>query len=75
MSIRKLERVMWRVRKEWTQNTKPSYACLRKAIMIECGTSYAAYRDNLAALRKLGWIKSYNRKRFRLTDKDLTESY
>lgn len=72
MSIEKLERVMWRLRKLADGTRNPVNSLLEKAIMYECGTSRKTYTDNRRALIKLGWIKSHNTKRIRITDRDLT---
>jgi hypothetical protein len=47
---------------------------LCRAIMLECGTSPMTYYNNRNALIKLGWIETRKR-RFRLTDLDLTEDF
>ena len=74
MGIDKLQRVMQRLRLEWTANSKPSYDVLRRAIIKEIGSSPSTYYQNKDALTRLGWIKTYNQKRFRMTDRDLTEA-
>lgn len=73
MTIEKLERVLWRVRKNSKGNKHPYNSELKRAIMYECGTSPATVKNNRKALRDLGWIKPYNRKRITLTDKDISE--
>ncbi len=74
MSIEKLERVMWRLRKNNPGEDKPTWLQLKRAIMYECGTDPQTYRSNRKALKDLGWIVIYNSKRMKLTNKDLTES-
>ena len=74
MSVEKLERVLWRLRKRNPGVDKPSYLELRRAIMLECGTCEATYKSNKRALKFLGWIAAYNSKRCKLTNKDLNES-
>ena len=64
---------MWRLRKRAKDNKHPYYTDLRHCIMYECGTSPATYKANRKALKLLGWIVAYNKKRFTITDKDLTE--
>lgn len=72
MTIEKLERVMWRIRKLAGDNKHPYNSDVRRAIMLECGTSPITYRNNRKALMDLGWIKTYNRKRITLTNTDIT---
>lgn len=74
MTIESLKRVMWRVRKRNPDVKRPTNHDLRIAIMHECGTHPQTYRTNRKALINLGWIRSFNSKRFELTDKDLTET-
>ncbi len=74
MSVAKLERVLWRLRKRCPGNDTPRWLELKRAIMYECGTDPATYRSNRRALITLGWIKVYNGKRLKLTNTDLTES-
>ena len=73
MSVQKLERVLWRVRRYAPDTNRPTWTQLKRAIMYECGTdpkTYTAYRK---ALITLGWIKTERGRRFRLTNKDLEE--
>ena len=72
MSIQKLERVMWRVRKRNPGNDTPTWTEFKRAIMYECGTSKATYKANISALKSLGWIKTRKGKRTKLTNTDLT---
>ena len=74
MVISKLQRVMWRLRKNNPGERHPSTNELRRAIMYECGVSKVTYYSNKEALTRLGWIKGYNSVRVTLTDKDLTDS-
>jgi len=71
MSVEKLERVLWRVRKTHPNSKIISNNNLRRAIMYECGTDPVTYRNNRRALVVLGWIKKYNTGSIELTDKDL----
>lgn len=73
MTIEKLERVMWRVRKDNPMQTIITNNNLEKAIMKEIGIDRRTYNANRRALIKLGWIKSYNKKTVVITDKDLTD--
>ena len=73
MTIEKLERVMWRLRK-LAATDKPTHNELRRAIMYECGTDPSTYTNNKKALLVLGWIVPYNKSRFVLTNNDLTET-
>ena len=72
MSIEKLERVMWRVRKNNPDTRRILNSELRKAIMLEIGTSPSTYIQNRKALITLGWIKTRGNKRIMLTNEDLT---
>lgn len=72
MSVEKLERVMWRLRKRHPNKVKLTIPQLRLAIMHECGTDPYTYKVNKAALVRLGWIKSLGRTRVALTGKDIT---
>jgi hypothetical protein len=62
---------MWRVRKTSPNCNNPTNDVLRRAIMFECGTDPATIRNNRKALIVLDWIRAVNKKRFRLTNKDL----
>ena len=72
MTIKTLERVMWRLRKTWPHNRYPTWRCLEKCIMKECGTDPKTYKNNRMALIKLGWIRSHSTSKFRVTDADIT---
>jgi len=72
MSVERLERVLWRLRKKHPDSDYPLWSDLEVAIMYECGTDRQTYYRNKRALIKLGWIVTHNRKRFRLTNNDLT---
>ena len=74
MTIEKLERVMWRLRKLYpgVNHPKPTNAELRRAIMYECGTSPVTYRRNRKSLIDLGWLRTFNKVRTRMTNNDLT---
>lgn len=71
MSIHKLERVLWRVRKNNPNKDTPPWLELTRAIMFEIGTDRLTISKNIQALKALGWIKIYKGKRIRLTNKDL----
>ena len=73
MSVEKLERVLWRVRKNNPNTKRITYYALKRAIMYECGTDPKTYKSNVTALRTLGWIKKHSQSQCELTDKDLTE--
>lgn len=73
MSVEKLERVLWRLRKNNPNTNKITNHELRRAIMHECGTDPSTYTKNRKALAYLGWIKA-RKSMIILTNKDLTES-
>lgn len=74
MGINRLERVMARLRKRNQGNDKPTNMELQRAIMLECGTDPQTLRNNRKALMTLEWIKVYNRKRIRITGRDIADS-
>ena len=74
MSIQKLKRVMLRLRAQFPDADRVKRDDLKRAIMIECGTSPMTYYNNMKAMVKLGWIRRINTM-FRFTGKDLTEDY
>lgn len=74
MTIEKLQRVMWRLRKTNPGVQKPTNQELRKAIMWEVGTDPRTYTKTKKSLIQLGWIKTNGNKRIRITDRDLTEA-
>jgi len=57
MSVEKLERVLWRIRKNNPKQDIVKWIELKRAIMYEIGTSMRAYNSNRRALVDLGWIK------------------
>ena len=73
MSLDKIERVLWRVRKEYPNTTKIPRKALTIAIMKECGTSPQCMIQNRRALRELGWIKTWkhNCNYYHLTNNDI----
>ena len=71
MSVERLERVMWRLRRRHPNRLSLTNKELRLAIMYECGTSPMTICNNRKALKELGWIKAY-KSVVRLTNKDLT---
>ena len=75
MTVEKLKRVMLRLRSRMLEGqTTTNQIELRRAIMIECGTTPATVCHNRQALVRLGWIKN-DKNKCRLTGKDLTEDY
>ena len=66
---------MWRLRARHPNQTVVTVAQLRRAIDVECGTSWQTYKANKAALKRLGWIKSKGTQRVILTGNDLTGDY
>ena len=73
MTIEKLERVMWRLRKNNPNIETPTCIELKKAIMQEIGTDPRTYNTNRRALTRLRWIKAYGRTRVQITNRDLTD--
>lgn len=76
MTLERLKRVMWRLRKTNTAEATPTKVKnydLRRAIIMECGTSPITYTRNRKALMILGWIKTINNKWITLTGKDMTD--
>jgi len=73
MSVQKLERVLWRVRKRNPNKQEVTWIELKRAIMYECGTDPKTYKNNKKALTTLQWIKAskFSKQRVVLTDKDL----
>lgn len=73
MTVERLERVMWRLRK-WTPGSQVIHNNeLRKAIMKECGTDDRTLKNNRKALIELGWIKTKNKTFIELTGADMDE--
>lgn len=74
MSVERLERVLWRLRRTRPLKRDPPVYTnreLRIAIMKECGTSPMTIVNNRRALKELGWIDTKRRSSVELTDKDL----
>lgn len=71
MTVEKLERVMWRIRKDNPDNKTPLWSALNRAVMLEIGTDKRTYILNRKALIKLKWITGYSPSRFKITDADL----
>lgn len=71
MSVERLERVLWRVRKNNPDASQMHLNELRRAIMLECGTDPRTFKLNHRALLTLKWIKPYKKTMFKLTDEDL----
>lgn len=74
MSVEKLERVLWRVRKNNPNERYITNIQLRRAIMYECGTCEATYQSNRRALKQLRWITCKGKTRIELTGRDLHET-
>lgn len=82
MSIEKLKRVMWRLRKiihdrqleTRDKSIRATNMELRRAIMLEIGTDWKTGSRNRRALINLRWIKSHGKNRVQLTDRDLTDT-
>lgn len=74
MTVEKLKRVMWRVRSKDPRADKVPIWTLKRAIMIECGTSPSTVQINKMAMVRLGWIKTHKNMVY-LTGKDLTEDF
>jgi len=72
MSVEKLERVLWLLRKQFPDTQVYTWFMLIYCIMTEIGTDRRTYTSNRTALKKLGWIKSYKTRGFTLTNADLT---
>lgn len=72
MSVERLERVMWRLRKRNPNNLKITINELQRAIMYECGTDPRTYSNNKRSLIRLGWIRSRGPRHVWLTGNDLT---
>ena len=73
MSIEKLQRVLWRLRKRNKEANKIANYELRRAIMYECGTHIQTYRENRRSLIILKWIVPYKKHYIKLTNIDLNE--
>ena len=71
MTIHKLERVLWRLRRRCPGNRYPSNLELHRAIMHEIGTDKLTYERNRQALIKLGWIQTNGNRRVYLTNEDV----
>ena len=71
VSVEKLERVLWRIRKKLPNEKYIPNIELKRAIMMECGTDPKTYYNNRKALITLGWIISWKKTKVKLTDKDI----
>jgi len=71
MSINKLERTLWRLRKTRPGEKRFTWRELKIAIMKEIGTSPETLRRTKKALIMLGWIKPHRKTKLELTEKDL----
>ena len=71
MTIQTLQRVLWRVRTKCPNRIKITNLELKRAIMIECGTSYETWIRNRKSLLELGWIKIDKTKCITLTGSDI----
>ena len=74
MTIQTLQRVMWRLRSKHPKTTKIQNNELRRAVMVECGTSHVTYIRNRKSLKDLGWIRT-SKTYIELTGADLTGEY
>ena len=74
MSVEKLHRALWRLRKNNPGTDTPTYKELEKAVMREIGTHKATYYNTKRALWVLGYCRGYTNSRFKLTNTDLTDS-
>ena len=72
MTVEKLERVMWRLRKKHVSNAIILNSSLRRAIMLEIGTDPRTYALTRKALLTLKWIKSHSKTSIKLTGHDIT---
>lgn len=75
MTLEKLERVMWRLRKDNAKIERVTLGALRRAIMIEIGTDERTYYANKKALIKLKWIITLKGQYVELTGNDLTGEF
>ena len=75
MSIKDLERVMWRLRVRNINQPKVTNKELKRVIMMELGTSPQTYYRNRKALMDLGWIRSWKTQKIILTNNDITGEY
>jgi len=75
VTLNSLERVMWRIRAKHPNTSTINVTILKRAIMVECGTSPQTYYNNRDALKALGWIRLQKGHTIRLTNKDLTGDY
>ena len=71
MTIQKLERVMWRLRKRINPHEYCTPIELEVCIMYECGTDPRTIRHTKRALIKLEWLKIGINGDFTLTNRDL----
>jgi len=71
MTVEKLERVLWRVRKNNAGRSIVTRKELETAVMKEIGTDKRTYQRTLKALKKLGWIVTNRGSKVLITDKDL----
>ena len=71
MTLEKLERVMWRLRRMKPNQDTFTNLELRKAIMYECGTDDRTIYMNRKALKHLGWIIA-KRNQIYITNNDIT---
>jgi len=72
MPMNKLERVLWRIRKQHPAADTVTNDQLKRAIYEEIGTDPRTYKANRHAMIVLGWIRSEGRKKIRLTGRDIT---
>lgn len=71
MTLERLERVLWRLRKNIHSVDCFDAKDLTIAIMRECGTDPRTVRVNIQALLALAWIEKVDEETFSLTGRDL----
>jgi len=74
MSVEKLQRVLWRVRKNYPNVERYPWLALQRAVMLEIGTDPRTYWCNKKALIRLQWVRTENKAKFTLSGKDLTDT-
>lgn len=75
MTIQRLERVMWRIRKRYPQKARLTNENLEYCILLECGTDPKTVRVNRMNLIKLGWLEISKEGDIILTNKDISGDY
>ena len=75
MTIHALQRILWRLRTKYPNQTRYHNLELRRCIMIECGTDQRTVWSNLKALKTLQFIKRDSTNHITLTDEDLNGNF